>query len=180
MLAQWLRAEGYEALLTDEPTEGPIGKFIRKILNGEIRAPTSVEVNLFAADRMWHLGNIILPALKDGKIVISERYVCSSIVYQTARGASLSEVLTANEFAPEPDLSILIDVPPEVSIRRMKMNKKLDKFEKDLKLLKNVRIRYLQLVKTGKLRLVNGNLRADEVQSEIRKLVQPMLKCLSA
>lgn len=177
MLAQWLKSEGYEVVLTDEPTNGPIGDFIRKILKGEIKVPISVEVNLFAADRMWHLGNVILPALKNGKIVISERYVCSSIVYQTTRGASLKEILTANEFAPEPDLSILIDVPPEVSIKRM--NKKLDEFEKDLRLQKNVRLRYLLLVKDGKLKLVNGNLPPDEVQNEIRKLVRPILRCLS-
>ncbi|MEM1704324.1 MAG: dTMP kinase [Candidatus Hadarchaeales archaeon] len=178
MLAEWLRSEGYEVILTDEPTDGPIGRFIRKILNGEIRTSISAEVNLFAADRMWHLGNVILPALGDGKIVISERYVCSSIVYQTTRGASLKEILAANKFAPEPDLSILIDTPPEVSMRRM--NKKLDEFEKDLKLQKSVRLRYLQLAKNGKLKLVNGTLSADEVQNEIRKLVQPMLRCLSA
>ncbi|MEM2250542.1 MAG: dTMP kinase [Candidatus Hadarchaeales archaeon] len=178
MLAEWLRSEGYEVILTDEPTDGPIGRFIRKILNGEIRTSISAEVNLFAADRMWHLGNVILPALRDGKIVISERYVCSSIVYQTTRGASLKEILAANKFAPEPDLSILIDTPPEVSMRRM--NKKLDEFEKDLKLQRSVRLRYLQLAKNGKLKLVNGTLSADEVQNEIRKLVQPMLRCLSA
>ncbi|MEM1822885.1 MAG: dTMP kinase [Candidatus Hadarchaeales archaeon] len=178
MLAEWLRSEGYEVILTDEPTDGPIGRFIRKILNGEIRTSISAEVNLFAADRMWHLGNVILPALGDGKIVISERYVCSSIVYQTTRGASLKEILAANKFAPEPDLSILIDTPPEVSMRRM--NKKLDEFEKDLKLQRSVRLRYLQLAKNGKLKLVNGTLSADEVQNEIRKLVQPMLRCLSA
>lgn len=177
MLAEWLRGKGYRTLLTDEPTEGPIGAFIRKILRGEVKVPISAEVSLFAADRMWHLGNVILPALEDGNIVIGERYTYSSLAYQTCRGASLREVLAANAFAPEPDLTILIDVPPELSMKRM--NKRPDEFERDLVLQKKVRGRYLQLAGERGIKVVDGSPEPEKVQEEIRELVQPLLKRLS-
>jgi len=177
MLARWLRSMGYEVVQTDEPTDGPIGAFIRKILRGEVRVPISAEVNLFAADRMWHLGNVILPALRQGKVVISERYVYSSIAYQASRGATVGEILAANRCAMNPDLAVLLDVTPEISARRMR--KSLDEFESDGSLQRAVRERYLALVREGKLVLVDGSCDPKKVQEEVRRLVKPLLRRLS-
>jgi dTMP kinase len=177
MLARWLRSMGHGVVLTDEPTDGPIGAFIRKILRGKVRVPISAEVGLFAADRMWHLGNVILPALGQGKIVISERYVCSSIAYQSSRGATVREILAANRYTPEPDLAVLLDITPEVSARRMR--KSLDEFERDGGLQRTVRERYLALAREGKLVLVDGSQDPRRVQEEIRRLVEPLLRRLS-
>jgi len=75
-----LRKRGYEAVYTAEPSRGKIGKFIKRYcLHGEKRVSSIVEALLFAADRYEHVENEIAPALKIGKIVVSDRYVYSSL-----------------------------------------------------------------------------------------------------
>jgi dTMP kinase len=177
LLARWLRRKGYGVLCTDEPTDGPVGRAIKKILAGEFKVPAEVEVSLFAADRMWHVSNLIRPSLEAGKIVLNERYVYSSLAYQSARGASAELVRKVNELAPPPDLAILIDVPAEVALSRIKKTRSLDEFEKDLKLQKRVRMNYLKLSRKGELQLVDGMRSVREVQSDIRKLVNSVLTC---
>jgi dTMP kinase len=175
LLARWLRRKGYEVVCTDEPTNGPVGKTIKKMLAGKFRVPIGVEVALFAADRMQHLSRLIWPSMRAGKIVLNERYVCSSLAYQSARGASLELVLKANELAPPPDLAILIDVPAETALSRIEKERSLDEFEKDLKLQRRVRRNYIRLAKDGMLKLVDGTRSVREVQLDIQKLVSASL-----
>jgi dTMP kinase len=177
LLARWLRRKGYEVVCTDEPTNGPVGKTIKKMLAGKFKGPVEVEVALFAADRMQHLSKLIQPSLKAGKIVLNERYVHSSLAYQSARGVSPRLVRKANELAPPPDLAILIDVPAEVAFSRIKETRELDEFEKDMKLQRRVRRNYLKLVRSGELKLVDGTRPVREVQLEIRKLVGSLTTC---
>jgi dTMP kinase len=175
LLARWLRRKGDEVVCTDEPTNGPIGKTIKKILAGKFRVPPEVEVALFAADRMQHLSRVIQPSLKAGKIVLNERYVYSSLAYQSARGVPPELVRKANELAPPPDLAILVDVPAEVALSRIKKTRRLDEFERDLRLQRRVRQNYLKLVRSEELKLVNGTRSVREVQLDIRELVSTLL-----
>ncbi len=82
--------KSHNAVYTAEPSRGKIGTFIRnRILYGEKRPPTDVEALLFAADRIEHVENEIKPALAQGQLVISDRYVYSSLAYQGSAGLSL-------------------------------------------------------------------------------------------
>ena len=175
LLARWLRARGYKVVVTDEPTNGPIGRVIKRILRGELRVPVAAEALLFAADRLHHLDKLILPAIRAGKIVITERYTYSSFAYQSARGLNLQWIAKINEKALRPDMAVLIDVPAEIALRRIKGVRELDTFEKDLRLQRKVRVNYLRVSKKGGAKILDGNRPAREVQAKLRKLVEAVL-----
>lgn len=175
LLARWLRARGYKVVVTDEPTNGPVGRIIKRILRGELKVPVAAEALLFAADRLHHMDKLILPAMRAGKIVITERYTYSSLAYQSARGLNLQWIAKLNEKALKPDLEILIDVPAEVGFRRIKGVRVLDTFEKDLKLQRRVRANYLRVSKKGGAKILNGDHPVKEVQAKLRKLVEAVL-----
>lgn len=175
LLAEWLRAKGYRVVVTDEPTDGIIGRIIKRALRGEIRLQVTTEALLFAADRIQHIDEVIRPALKAGKIVITERYFYSSLAYQSARGLSMTWLESINRAALKPNLSILIDLPADVAFQRIKRSRRLDKFEQDMKLQRLVRSNYLRIARLRGLKIVNGARNKDEVQADIRKVVSTTL-----
>lgn len=175
LLTRWLRSRGREVVITDEPTNGAIGKVIKRILRGKLKMPISAEALLFAADRVEHVTKKIWPAISKGKIIITERYVASSLAYQAARGLPLGWLKIINERAPNADLTILIDVPEKVGIARVKRSRALDTFESDLRLQGRVRSNYLRLARQKGFNIVNGNRDVNEVQAEIRELVKKLL-----
>lgn len=126
LLARALRSDGLEVLSTREPSDGPIGTLIRQALSGRLvlpggagpLAPETLAL-LYAADRTDHLHAKVRPALLDGKVVISERYLLSSLAYQGAEMASAGPWLqVVNEHAQPPDLTIYLRVPPAVAAQR--------------------------------------------------------------
>lgn len=175
LLARWLRERGYKVVVTDEPTNGPIGRIIKRILRGELRVPVAAEALLFAADRLHHMNKLIVPAMRAGKIVITERYTYSSLAYQSARGLNLQWIAKINDKALKPDLEILIDVPAEVGFRRIRGARELDTFEKDLKLQRRVRRNYLGVCRKDGAKILNGGRPVQEVQEKLRKLVEAVL-----
>jgi len=175
LLARWLRTQGYEVVITDEPTNGPIGRIIKRILRGELKVSVAAEALLFAADRLHHIDTLIVPAMQAGKIVITERYTYSSLAYQSARGLDLQWIAKINEKALAPDLTVLIDVPVDVAFRRIKSARNLDTFERDLMLQLKVRANYLGISKKDGIKILNGARPAKEVQAELRKLVEAVL-----
>jgi dTMP kinase len=175
LLAEWLRSEGHEVVITDEPTNSAVGKMIKQILRGEFKVPIDVEALLFAADRVQHVINLVNPALREGKLVISERYIHSSLAYQSARGLSMSWIKKINKYAPEPDLAILIDVSTKVASSRARSSRRPDEFEKDMALQERVRRNYLHIARQEGLKIVDGSRPRDEVQADIRKLVSAIL-----
>ena len=175
LLARWLRSKGYKVIVTDEPTNGPIGRIIKRILRGELKVPVAAEALLFAADRLHHAEKLIIPAMRAGKIVITERYTYSSLTYQAARGLQMPWIAKLNERAPKPDLAILIDVPAYVAVQRIEGSRKLDTFEKDLRLQRKVRTIYLQVAKKKRLKIVDGARVASQVQADVRKLVKAVI-----
>jgi len=175
LLAEWLRSRGYKVVVTDEPTDGVIGRVIKRALRGELKLPVAVEALLFAADRVQHIAEVIRPALKAGKIAVTERYFYSSLAYQSARGLSMTWLEGINRAAIRPNLSILIDVPAEVALQRIKRSRRLDKFERDLQLQRRVRLNYLRIARLRGLKVVDGARPVDEVQADIRKIVSTTL-----
>src|SRR5258705_309057 len=81
-LAAALRARGQTVLATAEPTDGPVGRLLRRFLSGELEIEETAQALLFAADRLHHLQNQIEPTLAGGAIVISDRYYLSNLAYQ--------------------------------------------------------------------------------------------------
>ncbi len=175
LLARWLRLKGHKVLMTQEPTLGPIGKIVSRVLRGELRVPVASEALLFAADRLQHVEGVIVPSVASGKIVINGRYTPSSIAYQSARGIPIGWMRKINEMAPNPDLTILIDVPAEVASARMDGSRQPDAFDSDLKLQRRVRRAYLGISKLYGMRVVDGTRPVGEVQADIRKLVNGIL-----
>jgi len=174
LLSQELREQGYDVLETSEPSRGRIGRFIREYVERRgRRLPADVEALLFAADRFEHLKKTIEPALEQGRIVVSDRYVHSSLAYQGAEGVSLEWVREVNRFTLEPDLCILLDVGPETGLGRMRRRRRTV-FEV-YTFQQRVRNLYLQFAEQGEMVKVAADGPVEEVQREISALVHELL-----
>lgn len=164
----------YSAVYTAEPSRGKIGVFIKKYcLHAKKRVSSVVEALLFAADRFEHVENEIRPALKMGKIVVSDRYVYSSLAYQGATGISLEWIKRINEHVIRPDLAIFIDVEPRTVVKRLKQKKSV---MEDLETQRKVREVYMKFVENGELVMVDGNRSITEVADEILEVVLGFLE----
>lgn len=175
LLMRWLRSHGRKVVITDEPTNDVIGRVIKRVLRGELKLPIAAEALLFAADRVQHISDVIEPALKAGKVVLNERYVYSSLAYQSARGLPMNWISSINKYVLRPDLGILIDVPAKIAFARIKSSRRLDEFERNPRLQQRVRRNYLRIAKREGLKIVNGTRSRDEVQAKIRRLVSDVL-----
>ncbi|MFE5399235.1 dTMP kinase [Streptomyces sp. NPDC056568] len=123
-LAEWIRNKGHEVVLTREPGATPVGKRLRSILLDVSSAGLShrAEALLYAADRAEHVDTVVRPALERGAVVISDRYIDSSVAYQGAgRDLSPTEIARINRWATNglvPHLTVLLDVSPEAARER--------------------------------------------------------------
>ena len=163
-----------KVLLTAEPSLGKIGTFIREdCLYEDKRLPIEAEALLFAADRIEHINNEVKPALDEGKLVICDRYIYSSLAYQGSSGLSLDWIKTINARALQPDFSIFIDVAPEKVIERLQRKKSV---METLETQQRVREVYLKYVENGELIRVNGENTKDVVAEELYAKVSTLLK----
>jgi len=169
-----LQKKGFDAVYTTEPSRGELGKFIRSsVLQGKKRVPRVVEALLFAVDRVEHLEKTVKPALKEGKIVISDRCVYSSLAYQGAAGLDLEWIEEINRMALPADLTVYIDVPPEVVVERITRKKSV--MEK-LETQRRVKKVYMKYVENGKLVPVDGDKRKGEVTQNILNVILDFLQ----
>lgn len=184
LLKTYLEEAGYECLITREPGGTVIGEEVRQlILNPEYKEMSPVtEMLLYAASRAQLVHEVIGPALEDGKIVISDRFVDSSIVYQgIARNLGISTVAAVN--APgigiyRPDGIFFIDLSEAEGLRRKKEQKKLDRMEQES-------IEFHHMVSEGYRKVladrpevlkIDGNKEIDVIQKKIRNHVDELLK----
>jgi len=167
LLVRRLRRKRYDAIYTAEPSRGKIGKFIKRhCLHGEKRVSSIIEALLFAADRFEHVEDVIVPAIGKGKIVVSDRYVYSSLAYQGAAGLDLEWIKKVNEHAIHPDLAFFIDVKPEIVVKRLKPKKSV---MENLQTQQKVREVYMKFVENGELVKIDGNGSVQEVAESILK-----------
>jgi dTMP kinase len=118
-LAHVLRARGHVVLETNEPSSGSIGRLAReRLAQGAATLDRGALALLFAADRLDHVATEVEPALADGRVVITDRYVMSSWVYQ-ALDCDPAWVRAINQRAPWPDLTFVLDVPASEAMRRV-------------------------------------------------------------
>jgi len=170
-----LKKRGYDVITFKEPTDSEWGQKIRQALKDRSLKPED-ELELFLKDRELNVKNNILPALKAGKIVIMDRYYYSTIAYQGALGLDPEHIKRLNEeFAPRPDLVIVLDIKPETALKRIKKRgDKPNRFE-DLEYLKKVREIFLSS-KNKNVIIINAERDLKSVEAEVFQSVLKLLK----
>ena len=154
-LEKFLSTKDYKTLWTREPTNLKIGILIENILTGQVQVANEAIPLLFAADRADHTERIIVPAMNKGYVVISDRYIHSSLSYQR-RGMQRpfpgDWLETINKFAIKPDLVIFLDIEPEEGLSRIGKWQRIhdDKFFEDLEAQKKIRQAYYEVLKLEK------------------------------
>ena len=173
-LVRNLQQKGFDAVYTTEPSRGELGTFIRgTILEGKNRVPRVVEALLFAVDRVEHFDKDVKPALKEGKIVVSDRCVYSSLAYQGAAGLDLEWIEEINRFALPPDLALYIDVPPELVVKRIRRKKSV---MERLETQRRVQEFYMKFVDNGKLMPLDGDRTKGDVEQNILSVTLEFLE----
>ncbi|MEU6858009.1 dTMP kinase [Glycomyces sp. NPDC046736] len=184
-LAAWLKLRGYEAVLTREPGATDIGARIRSLVldsGGESAPAPRAEALLFAADRAQHVEKVVRPALERGAVVVSDRYVDSSIAYQGAgRELGKDEIAWVSSWATgglKPDLTVLLDVDPAAGLHRAKAGGTGDRLEQEeLDYHERVRATFLQLAAADSKRylVIPAGGTADEIAAAVREAVAQRL-----
>jgi dTMP kinase len=179
-LAAWLTDAGSPPVVTREPGATRIGERIRAILLDPASAAMDprTEALLYAADRAQHAAEVIRPALAEGGVVISDRYVDSSLAYQgLARGLGVERILDLSMWATGdllPDLVILLDLPAEVGRSRSRDRAATDRIEQEGGVFhKKVADAYWALARTypERFAVVDASASPDAIEAEIRRHV---------
>ncbi|MEV6123878.1 dTMP kinase [Streptomyces sp. NPDC052077] len=181
-LAQWLRDKGHEVVLTREPGATPVGIRLRSILLDVSSAGLShrAEALLYAADRAEHVDTVVRPALERGAVVISDRYIDSSVAYQGAgRDLSPVEIARISRWATNglvPHLTVLLDVSPETA--RERFTEAPDRLESEpAEFHARVRSGFLTLaaVDPGRYLVVDAGQEPEAVGAAVRDRLDRML-----
>ncbi len=185
-VVETLKESGKEIVLTREPGGTPISEEIRNIIldkkNTDMDPRT--EALLYAASRRQHIVQKILPSLKEGKIVISDRFLDSSLAYQgVARGLGIDEIYQVNQYATEglePDITFFFDIVPEEGLRRIAANAGREVNRLDVEKLSfhhNVRNAFLELAKRypNRIVVINAGQDRDSVYNDVMKEINKRL-----
>ncbi|WP_326611094.1 dTMP kinase [Streptomyces scopuliridis] len=181
-LADWIRAKGHEVVVTREPGATPVGKRLRSILLDVSSAGLSnrTEALLYAADRAEHVDSVVRPALERGAIVISDRYIDSSVAYQGAgRDLSPTEIARISRWATGglvPHLTVLLDVSPETA--RERFTEAPDRLESEpAEFHQRVRTGFLTLAAADPTRylVVDAGQEPESVTTVVRHRLDQML-----
>ena len=187
-LAQRLRVRGHDVVLTREPGGSPFAERIRTALLGEAgkELTPSEQALLFAAARADHVESVIAPALAAGSIVICDRFTDSTRAYQGSAGAPdalLKSLETVAVGKTTPDLTVILDLPPEEGLKRAAARQSLDRFERDaVATLEARRAAYLRIAALHPRRclVVDGTRSPDEIAARILELVDQRLPQVAA
>jgi dTMP kinase len=180
LLADFLKSEGRDVVLTKEPTEGYVGRRIRDVLQKRASATPLELQQMFVADRREHMAALVEPALKSGKAVITDRYMFSTLAFGGI-DVDMELLRRMNSGFRVPDLTFVIDVPAEVSMERMKgrlreNGTKLELFEETEK-LRRVRENYLKIAKLyPNVHVIDGNRPIEAVAADVREIVLSAMK----
>jgi len=147
LLYGFLVQQGFSVVLTREPTTCVVGRLIKDALQDkfQIKQP-EVFALLFAADRIQHVKEVIEPALNQGQIVITTRYIESSLAYQSAQGLTREWIKAINKGIVWPNITFILDISPKDAMARLKKREKLESFE-NREFLSKVRDNFLERAK---------------------------------
>jgi dTMP kinase len=174
-LAQYCEERGIRHVCSFEPTEG---QWARKIHESKTSGRLSLdeELNLFLKDREEHVRQVISPALQRGDVVILDRYFLSTAAYQGARGADPVWILEENErFAPKPDLALLLDVDPDISLGRVRARGDAPNTFEKLEQLRVVRSVFRSLQRPY-IQVVDASKAPEQVVAECRQRFDELLQ----
>ena len=183
LLGDWLRSAGHQVVVTREPGATVVGRQLRGLLLDRATGSLSArgEALLYAADRAEHVSTVIIPALERGAIVVTDRYVDSSIAYQGAgRELPIEDVARLSRWATgglRPDLTVVLDLPPEIGLRRAGQSG-LDRLESEtFEFHERVRKRYLELAAADPhhYAVINAAASPEEVAAAIRERIESLL-----
>ncbi len=177
LLKEFLIEKDQEVILTKEPTEdSQAGRKIRKTLDKKIKiGPTQLQ-KLFTQDRKEHLGNLIIPILKQGKIVISDRYFFSTFAFGVSDGLNLDWLIKINDKFLLPDITFILEVSPEVCIQRIKKRgNKITLFEEKEKLARVWEAYKVLPNRFKNVYIMDSQKPISEVFSQIKKIVHSKL-----
>ncbi|MBD3949021.1 dTMP kinase [Tuanshanicoccus lijuaniae] len=188
LLVEKLKDEGYpDIVVTREPGGSHIAEQIRTVIldcNNTLMDKRT-EALLFAAARRQHLVEVVLPALEQGKIVLCDRFIDSSLAYQgLARDIEVEKIWDINQFAIEgtlPDLTLLIDVPAEIGLERIHQSRKDEKFDRldqeALTFHQQVREAFLSLAKEyARIKVIDGTQALEDVVQHCMDYIQQQVK----
>ncbi|MCZ7579346.1 MAG: dTMP kinase [Fimbriimonadaceae bacterium] len=179
-VATALASNGIRAIVTRQPGDGPLGPSIRQLLLHR-EMPALCELFLFLADRNQHVERIVRPALERGDVVLCDRYGDSTVAYQGyARGLDVALLKELNGLATGglcPDLTLLLDLRPEVGLGRLESKDRLDKEALDFH--RRIREGFLALAAEdpGRWRVIDASLPASEVSAECVEAVMSRIEC---
>lgn len=179
MIEEYLSKKNIEYISTREPGGINISEQIREVIlnKDNTKMDPRTEALLYVASRRQHLAERVIPAIKEGKVVICDRFIDSSLAYQGyARGIGIDEVMAINEFAIDgymPDLTLYLDIEPEIGLNRISKNNEREVNRLDLEALdfhKKVREGYLKLLKMypNRIKKINANQPVDKVFEEVK------------
>jgi dTMP kinase len=154
-LEKYLSTKNYKTMWTREPTTSKIGCLIENILLGQVMVAEEAVPLLFAADRADHTQRTILPSINKGYIVISDRYLHSSLAYQKSGMGQVFEkdwLQEINKYAIKPDYLIFLDISPEEGLSRIGKWQRIhdDKFFEDIETQKKIRQTYHEILNLDK------------------------------
>jgi dTMP kinase len=178
-LAAALRADGHSVWTTREPTDGPVGMLLRQALTRQLQGLSDAALALlFAADRMHHLAAVVEPALAEGQVVISDRYVLSSLAYQGLR-LPMAWVEALNARARRPDLTLFLEVAPAVArLRRLGRGGPAELFDDDRLQIRIARA-YGRLARRHqrghRIQRIDGEAPPEEVTREVLQRARAVL-----
>ena len=168
-------------IVTREPGGSSIGKELRTILlDPDTEISPEVELMLMLSDRKDHVEKVILPNLEKGNWVVSDRFMDSSIAYQGG-GRQLDKklIISLTDYLnlPQPDLTLLFDLPVEISLSRVKARGELDRFEKEeLEFHKRIRNTYLDLAKnnSNRIKIIDSSKKIESMLNNVKQAIEKL------
>ena len=170
LLQKKLEELGENTVILKEPTNGPHGQKLWDVLHGKRKATNEEILEFFILDRKQHVNEKVQPALDDSTIVLMDRYYYSSMAYQVAGGLDVEYVRNKHNFAPDPDIVLIFDLPVSTALERVRGHSEADEFEKE-EHLEKVREAYLNLESDTLVRIVDSTRTPEEIFEEVWKLV---------
>lgn len=176
LIKKWLESQKIKVLLTKEPTNSLIGGIVKTVLRKEWKLEQDTLQLLFAADRAHHLHSEIIPALKKGFWVVTDRYLFSSLAFGSIDGIKMSWLNEVNKEFLIPDATFFLDVKPKTCIKRMKTRSSRELFEQKT-ILEKVRRQFLKVKSLGynKFYIINGEKSVEEVFGQIKEKLKTLM-----
>lgn len=183
-MKDFFEARGYGVLITREPGGTAIGEKIREIILDKNHQEMSeiTEALLYAASRAQHVREVIQPALAKGNVVLCDRYVDSSLVYQgKGRALGYESIKIINDFATScltPDVTLLFDIDPELSLQRINIGETGDRLEREamqFHLTVHAAYKELAALYPNRIKVIRANRDIDEIRLDVEAILKQII-----